>query len=72
MPALRLIFDEMLPFLAACGEELRTTPPLAPGARKAPRFLGRVRYPMAGGMHERQAGGCPVWRRSACSPPTRR
>jgi hypothetical protein len=26
MPALRLIFDE--------------TPPLAPGARKAPRFLG--------------------------------
>jgi glutathione S-transferase len=61
LPALRSIFDEMLPFLAACGAELRKTPLLSPDTRTAPRFLGRISYPMAGGTHTRPAPAYPVW-----------
>ncbi len=60
-PALRSIFDEMLPFLAACAEEVRRTPVLPVDAHSAPRFLAPVSYPMAGGRHRRPALSYPVW-----------
>lgn len=61
LPALRSIFDELLPFLSACGEEVRKTPVLAVDASSAPRFLGQVSYPMAGSHHSRPATSYPVW-----------
>lgn len=60
-PALRSIFDEMVPFLAGCAEAVRHAPVLPATARKAKRFLETVRYPMAGGMHERAAVSYAVW-----------
>ena len=51
----------MLPFLAACGEEVRKTPLLTAGASSAPRFHGTITYPMAGGSHSRPAISYPVW-----------
>lgn len=59
-PALRSIFDEMMPFLSACASELRKMPPLASGG-KAVRLLADVSYPMAGGTHRRAALSYPVW-----------
>ena len=61
MPALRSIFDEMVPFLGACAAEVRKTPMLPADARKAPRFLDPVDYPMAGATHCRPAMSYPVW-----------
>lgn len=61
MPALRSIFDEMLPFLAACGAEVCKTPILPADTRTAPRFLETINYPMAGGIHSRPAPSYPVW-----------
>ncbi len=60
-PALRSIFDEMVPFLAGCADAVRRTPALPATTGKAPRFVGTVRYPMAGGVHERAALSYPVW-----------
>jgi hypothetical protein len=60
-PALRSIFDEMVPFLAACAAELRKTPVLPADTRRAPRFLGPISYPMAGGIHRRPGLSYPVW-----------
>lgn len=59
-PALRSIFDEMVPFIAACADELRKTTPLAAGG-KVVRLLSDVSYPMAGGTHRRAALSYPVW-----------
>lgn len=59
-PALRSIFDEMVPFIAACAAELRKTRPLASGS-KIVRHLPSVNYPMAGGTHRRPALSYPVW-----------
>jgi glutathione S-transferase len=61
MPALRSIFDEMVPFLAACAAEVRKTPVLPADTRRAPRFLGPIGYPMAGGTHRRPGMSYPVW-----------
>ncbi|MFZ2469962.1 glutathione S-transferase family protein [Parvibaculum sedimenti] len=60
MPALRSIFDEMVPFVAACAAELRKTRPLASGG-KIVRHMSPVSYPMAGGAHRRPALSYPVW-----------
>lgn len=60
MPALRSIFDEMLPFLAACAEAVARTPVLAAG-EKPQRFFADVSYPMAGGVHTRRASSYVVW-----------
>jgi glutathione S-transferase len=60
-PALRSIFDEMAPFLAACAAELRKTPILPERSRKATRFLGNISYPLAGGTFRQQAFSYPVW-----------
>ena len=61
LPALRSIFDEMIPMLAACAAELRKTPILAADSRKAVRFLPEITYPMAGGNFTRQGLSYPVW-----------
>ena len=61
LPALRSIFDEMLPFLQGCADAVRQTPLLPVDARKAPRFFGMLEYPLAGGMHQRAAASYPVW-----------
>ena len=60
-PALRSIFDEMVPFIAACAAELRKTPISASDNQKAPRFFAEISYPMAGGMHRRVGLSYPVW-----------
>ena len=60
-PALDSIFTEMLPFLSACGEAVRRTPQLPADASSAPRFLDKISYPMAGGIHSRPAISYPVW-----------
>jgi glutathione S-transferase len=69
-PALRSIFDEMLPFVAACADEVRKTPALPHDTRSAPRFLGPISYPLAGAVHRRLAASYPVWMmerlRAAC------
>jgi glutathione S-transferase len=61
MPALRSIFDEMLPFLQGCADAVSLTPLLASGTRKAPRFFGLFDYPLAGATHRRAAASYPVW-----------
>jgi glutathione S-transferase len=60
-PALRSIFDEMVPFLAGCVREVRKTPVVAQNARNAVRFLGEIEYPLAGGTHRQRAFSYPVW-----------
>jgi glutathione S-transferase len=61
LPALRSIFDEMLPFLQGCAEAVGQTPILPAATQKAPRFLGPLSYPLAGGSHQRLAASYPVW-----------
>ena len=60
-PALRSIFDEMVPFLAECARELSRTAVVAPGSRKAIRYLGEIRYPLAGGTYRQTGFSYPVW-----------
>jgi hypothetical protein len=60
MPALRSMFDEMVPFLQGCADALRALPLPGP-SEKAPRFFGTVSYPMSGGTHVRQAASYPLW-----------
>ena len=60
-PALRSIFDEMVPFIAGCADELRRTPILPSGSRKAVRFLGGIAHPLAGGTYRRPGLSYPVW-----------
>ena len=61
LPALRSIFDEMLPFLQGCATAVEQSPVLSDTTRKAPRFLGPLSYPLAGGTHQRLAASYPVW-----------
>lgn len=60
-PCLRSIFDEMVPYLAACAELVRRTPTVPVDARRAPRRLAEVEYPLAGGVHRRAGLSYPVW-----------
>lgn len=60
-PALRSTFDEMVPFLRACCEAVRTSPVQPGTAPRARRSFGPVDYPLAGGTHRRLAGSYPVW-----------
>jgi glutathione S-transferase len=60
-PALRSIFDEMVPFLAACAGELRKTTVVREGTRKAIRFLGEISYSLAGDTFRQQGFSYPVW-----------
>ncbi len=60
-PALRSIFDEMVPFLAECARELRKTPVFPENSRKAMRFLGEIRYPLAGDSFRQTGFSYPVW-----------
>jgi glutathione S-transferase len=60
-PALRSIFDEMVPYLAECIRALRDTPVQAENSRKAIRFLGEIRFPLAGGMYRQTGFSYPVW-----------
>jgi glutathione S-transferase len=60
-PALRSIFDEMVPFLAECAREVAKTPVLPEDSRKAPRYLGEIRYPLAGGTYRQTGFSYPVW-----------
>ena len=60
-PALRSIFDEMIPFVAKCASELRNTPLMLEDCRKGIRFLPEVSHPMAGGTYHRQAMSYVVW-----------
>lgn len=55
-PALRSIFDEMLPLIRACRDAVCAAP-----AGDSERFLGTITYPMAGGLHTRKASGYIVW-----------
>ncbi|MEJ6002954.1 glutathione S-transferase family protein [Paucibacter soli] len=59
LPALRSIFDEMLPFIAACGQALGSNRKTAAG--RTLRFFDRVEFPLAGGLHRRSAASYPVW-----------
>lgn len=59
--ALRSIFDEMVPFLAECARELAKTPVFPDNSRKAIRFLGEIRYPLAGGSFRQTGFSYPVW-----------
>ncbi len=61
LPALRSIFDEMVPFLQASGDVLGQSPVLDAKAKHPPRFIGTVQYPMAGGTHRRAAVPYAVW-----------
>ena len=61
LPALRSIFDEMLPMLAVSAAELRKTPIVPAGSRKATRYLPQISYPMAGGTFTREGASYPVW-----------
>jgi glutathione S-transferase len=61
MPALRSIFDEMVPFIRACASEVRNLPPLQSTTNSAPRFLGMIEHPMAGSTLRRCALSYPVW-----------
>lgn len=60
-PMLRSIFDDMVPYLAACADAVRKLPILPADSKAAPRFLGPVSYPMAGGTHTRPALSYVVW-----------
>lgn len=60
-PCLRSIFDELVPFLAACAAAVARTPVVAPDARRAIRQFGDVSYPMAGSTHRRPGLSYPVW-----------
>ena len=60
-PALRSIFDEMVPFLAECVREVARTPVLPENTGKAKRFLGEIRYPLAGGTYRQTGFSYPVW-----------
>ena len=61
-PALRSIFDELLPFIQGCADAVRKTPVLPADTRKAQRFFKEtVRIPFAGGIYERAALSYPVW-----------
>jgi glutathione S-transferase len=60
-PALRSIFDEMVPFLAECARELRKLPAQPENSRKPPRFLGKIRFPLAGGTFQQMGLSYPVW-----------
>ena len=55
-PALRSIFDEMVPLIRACRDAVCAAPP-----GDSERFLGTITYPMAGGLHTRKASGYIVW-----------
>ncbi len=61
MPALRSIFDEMVPYLAECIREVRNTPVFPEGSRKAIRFHGEIRYPLSGGIFRQWGFTYPVW-----------
>ena len=56
LPAMRSIFDEMVPLIRACADAVRAAP-----AHDTERFLGLISYPMAGGLHTRRASGYIVW-----------
>ena len=60
-PMLRSIFDEMVPYLAACCDVVRRQPVIPGDAKSAPRFLTPVSYPMAGGTYTRPALSYVVW-----------
>lgn len=60
-PALRSIFDEMLPFIQACANEVRKTPILTSSDKNPSRFLEPIRCPMAGQQHQRAAVPYSVW-----------
>ena len=60
-PALRSIFDEMLPYLAQCAREVRMTAVVPARSHQAARFLSQVRYPLAGGLYKQTAFSYPVW-----------
>jgi hypothetical protein len=60
-PALRSIFDEMVPYLAECVRVLRDTPVFPEGSHKAIRFHGEIRYPLAGGTYRQRGLTYPVW-----------
>jgi len=60
-PALRSIFDEMVPYVAACAGKLSQAPVAPENTRKAGRFLGEVRYPLAGGTYRQTGYSYPVW-----------
>lgn len=55
-PAVRSIFDEMVPLIQACRDAVSAVP-----AGDPERFLGTITYPMAGGLHTRKASGYIVW-----------
>lgn len=61
MPALRSIFEEMIPLLAACAAEMRKTPIVRADCRKAIRYLPEVAHPLAGGSFRREGLSYPVW-----------
>lgn len=56
LPALRSIFDEMVPLIKACRDAVCAAPP-----GDSDRFLETISYPMAGGQHTRKASGYIVW-----------
>jgi glutathione S-transferase len=60
-PALRSIFDEMLPFLESSADAVRNTPTQSASVHEAPRWLDMVSYPLAGGQHERKVASYIVW-----------
>lgn len=60
-PAVRSIFDEMLPFVQTCADAVQESPVLSATTREAPRWFGNVRYPFAAGIHERKAVSYVVW-----------
>lgn len=60
-PAIRSIFDEMVPFIQGCAEAVWALPAAPENRRKALRFARTTRYPFAGAMHERNVLTYVVW-----------
>ena len=61
LPALRSIFDEMVPFLAACGAGAQDTPVVAGVQRKAIRIPRREFVIRCPGARTPAGGYYPVW-----------
>ena len=60
-PALRSIFDELVPYLDGILAEVNKAAAKHPAGQALPRFLGEVAYPYAGDTYRRQAMSYVLW-----------
>jgi glutathione S-transferase len=60
-PIFRSLFDEMLPWLEATARELRAALSRLPADERFPRFLGDIKFPLAGDSYHRRAVPYALW-----------